>query len=655
MRTQKNLCLTVLLLLAFSGCGGGGSSPPPPPPPPPITVSVTPTQATVKAGASQLFSAIVTGTTNTAVTWQVNGTPGGDATVGTISMSGLYTAPGTIPSPAMVTVTAISQANSAKSGSASVTVVVGVTVAPSSAELLLATAQQFSATVTGIANTNVTWSVSCVTPAGAPSCDPSTIGTVTEIAPGVAQYTAPNAIPDNVLTDINVLDQSGRPELRRLQPAASTISVVAASQQDPTQTASASVFVNAGSQTVNQTVQGTPVSLGTSGGNAKDITGSFCCSGTLGSLVDRNGTKLVLSNNHVLAKRDQATVGDPITQPGLVDTNCQAATTVAKFTQAIKLQNANGMAPADAAIAAVVTMPSPQVDLSGVILQLGTVSGGLAGSAPPASTVAPPVLTMPVAKSGRTSGLSCSKISLIGVTVQVQYQTGCNGGTPFMVTYNNQVDVTSTTFGAPGDSGSLIVDAQTAQPVALLFAGSPTDTVGNPIQTALNALADTATPPHIPTMVGGAQHVVSACTGTTAQPVPGGLPAATPRQIEDAEVQRVLAVKEAHVKELLSIPAVIGVGVGASDTPGEAVIVVFVEKGKKAGAIPAQVDGVRTKVRETEPFRAFTKIPWCPATDKGVASPASSSGSLHQLGFPVMTAGESKARLQSRQHAPCVK
>src|SRR2546430_4779507 len=54
------------------------------------------------------FTDTVTGTTNTAVQWQVNGLVGGTATIGTINASGVYTAPAQVPSPAKVTVTAVS-------------------------------------------------------------------------------------------------------------------------------------------------------------------------------------------------------------------------------------------------------------------------------------------------------------------------------------------------------------------------------------------------------------------------------------------------------------------------------------------------------------------------------------------------------------------
>ena len=70
---------------------------------------------------------------------------------------------------------------------------------------------------------------------------------------------------------------------------------------------------------------------GSSGGNVNDITNAFCCSGTLGSLVSKGGTQYILSNNHVLARVDQATVGEDISQPGLIDNGCRVATVVTRF------------------------------------------------------------------------------------------------------------------------------------------------------------------------------------------------------------------------------------------------------------------------------------------------------------------------------------
>src|SRR6185369_15499613 len=77
--------------------------------------------------------------------------------------------------------------------------------------------------------------------------------------------------------------------------------------------------------------------FGVSGGNVNDHSSAFCCSGTLGSLVTDGTNQYILSNNHVLARSDQASAGEDISQPGLIDSNCGIATLVADFTGAAAL------------------------------------------------------------------------------------------------------------------------------------------------------------------------------------------------------------------------------------------------------------------------------------------------------------------------------
>ena len=95
-------------------------APPPPPPPSAVMVTISPTTALLAVSTTQQFTATVTGSSNTAVTWSVDGVNGGNATVGTVSTSGLYTAPAT---PTAHTVTATSVADGTKSASAAVTVI----------------------------------------------------------------------------------------------------------------------------------------------------------------------------------------------------------------------------------------------------------------------------------------------------------------------------------------------------------------------------------------------------------------------------------------------------------------------------------------------------------------------------------------------------
>ena len=92
----------------------------------PIGVTVSPTAATVFVGADQAFTAVVANAVDASVSWQVNGVASGDATVGTITPSGVYTAPASAPTPATVTVTAVATEDPTRSASAVVTVAVRV-------------------------------------------------------------------------------------------------------------------------------------------------------------------------------------------------------------------------------------------------------------------------------------------------------------------------------------------------------------------------------------------------------------------------------------------------------------------------------------------------------------------------------------------------
>src|SRR5205807_2388505 len=84
-----------------------------------VSVAISPTSASLATQQTQQFTATVSGTTNTAVTWSVDSINGGNSATGTISSTGLYTAPATTGSH---TVTATSVADTSRSASAGVTV-----------------------------------------------------------------------------------------------------------------------------------------------------------------------------------------------------------------------------------------------------------------------------------------------------------------------------------------------------------------------------------------------------------------------------------------------------------------------------------------------------------------------------------------------------
>jgi hypothetical protein len=119
---RASLLIGLALILVFhAGCGSTGTKNTQSPPPPGITVSILPTAANVRAGATQPFTATVAGTTNKSVTWSVNGMVTGNATTGTISSNGVYTAPATVPTPNAITIEVVSAADASATATSDVT------------------------------------------------------------------------------------------------------------------------------------------------------------------------------------------------------------------------------------------------------------------------------------------------------------------------------------------------------------------------------------------------------------------------------------------------------------------------------------------------------------------------------------------------------
>jgi hypothetical protein len=225
-----------------------------------------------------------------------------------------------------------------------------------------------------------------------------------------------------------------------------------------------------------------PIQLGTSGGWRYDLANGYCCGGTLGSLVSKDGAQYVLSNYHVLeadivngGNSRVATAGDPVIQPGLIDVACNAnnAQNVATLSGIKSLPGSN----VDAAIAQVIP---GMVRTDGAILEVGTLSASTVGAS----------LNQAVKKSGRTTGLSRSKVSGLNATISVAYDNECAGGAAFTKTYTGQIVIANngSKFLAGGDSGSLMVEDVTTNPraVGLLYAGSSTSAIANPIGQVLS-------------------------------------------------------------------------------------------------------------------------------------------------------------------------
>lgn len=353
-----------------------------------------------------------------------------------------------------------------------------------------------------------------------------------------------------------------------------------------------------------------PAFLGSSGGNNNDYDAhgnsvQDCCSGTLGALVvDNHGQQYILSNNHVLARSDQAHVGDAIIQPGLIDNNCTpngaGAGTAPVAALSAWLPLHAGQTNVDAAIAEV---GSHSVDTSGSILELGArnADGTLAAAPPGTSSTGgkgeTAGLRMRVAKSGRTTGLTCGGVSAIAVDVAVEYFRDCAETRPYLTKlFSNQIGVSGNHFSDAGDSGALVVDADNAEPVGLYFAGG-TDAQGvgqgvaNPASDVLSALGTQAGGSF--SFVGGADHAVS-CLSFGDRSVTGAQDRALSR-MEIARLQPALMAARAMVN---ASNGIFGVSMGkSSDHAGEAAVVVYANEG---ASVPASIGGLRTVVVITD-------------------------------------------------------
>ena len=463
--------------------------------------------------------------------------------------------------------------------------------------------QNFSANVTGTTNTAVTWAVNGVAGGSAIT------GTIS--ASGV--FTAPTSVS---------------PALVPANTPTVTLSVTATSAASAAASGSAAVTL----LTQEQAPQHSPVKLGTSGGNINDTNGPNCCSGTLGSLITLNGTQYILSNNHVLAKSDKGIAGDPISQPGLVDTNCSTAgtQTVAHLSQFFNLET--GPVPKiDAALAQTV---SGTVDTGGNILLLGaTVTNGVPDpGAPHAGPLVTPSVGQSVAKSGRTTGLTCSSVLALNVMASVDYYNNCGDTTPaFTVNYTDLISVNGGSFSGSGDSGSLIVTQDTADPIALLFAGSDTDTVGNPISDVLSAFPGTGNT--MPTFVGGATHQVIGCTLPPASRV---MEPQVQVAVGSTAIRNALRARDLHAPDLLANPAVAALGIGKDyDHPGQAAVLLFVAPGESRASLPRSLEGVPTRLVEG--------VEW---PIRGVLNQQETAQSLQSAGEPPVVAALLSGELQ---------
>ena len=211
-----------------------------------------------------------------------------------------------------------------------------------------------------------------------------------------------------------------------------------------------------------------PVPIGISTGHP-DIT-----AGTIGCRVTNGTVVFALSNNHVYANENLATIGNAVIQPGTFDGGTSPADDIGTL---------DDFEPIDFTPGATNLMDAAIALSSTALLGNATPSSGYGT---PKSATLQARINQKVKKFGRTTGQTSGNVFAINATVNVGYDTG-------VARFVGQIIITPGNFSAGGDSGSLIVavgkgrnKGDERRPLGLLFAGSPSITIATPIDVVLN-------------------------------------------------------------------------------------------------------------------------------------------------------------------------
>jgi len=299
----------------------------------------------------------------------------------------------------------------------------------------------------------------------------------------------------------------------------------------------------------------------------------FLFAGTAGMLVSPPGLpaiRFILSNNHVIGAGpprlcpDTAPRWARVVQPGTLDIGADpygdSHFVVGYLFRTVPIEfGIDGNNVVDAAIA--FTTPSLAREK---IKGIGEPTPGVGYATP----------GMSVMKSGRTTGVTFDQIESVNATVFVSY--GSCGIARF-----SQQAVTAGALGAAGDSGSVVLDSQSRVPVGLYFAGSSSSGILNQIVNVYDRLGV----------------IVSSAADSA-----GAAPPA-----RSAELLRLEEIQARHQEKILKVRGVAGIGIGRDGDGGRLGFVVYAESmsDELRRAVPAALDGVRVRLRESGGFRAY--------------------------------------------------
>jgi hypothetical protein len=626
--------LSVAGALGMAACGGGGGSSTP------ITVSVSANANSLETFQTVQFTATVTGTSNTAVTWQLSCTAAGSV-CGSLSATGLYIAPNTVPTvatttstdPAMVTVTAISQASASASQSVQFPQVFSLNQQTLTVPVQL-----------GSSGSNV--DADCSTPAPG-FCFGGTLGSlltnnatppalvilsnnhVLGLSDGGAagqNVTQPGIIETNCSTNgttvvanvTNILSLQSQPI--PTFPVDVTTAQIISGKVDPDD----NILELGALSTVNgvQVPQPAPPAGGSGITSAagKLLAKSGRTTGLTCAKVDSTNTSMIVVGYSIgcaTGTSFSVTYHDEVVVANMSNG------------QSFIGDGDSGSLAVDAATAEPVALMFAGSDTDAVGNPVADVLNALhAGTGHTYTFVGGAQHAVP----------GCSLPGLSSVKVTPQSAAALPAGEAQRAQtagINNSSQIINTPgVSAYGGGGSL--DAP-QEPAVMIFLAPGASHAGIPL--TIDGVRTRLIESNSASARGALSQQQSAqLASESAQ--------AQAIEIPASAIEQSKTVKEQHVTELMSDPAVVGVGVSASlDSPGDPALMIYVLKGKAHNPIPASIDGVRTRIKETSPFRANVAHPAKSTTAAGCHVPKSA---------PANTLNAAPASLQPSAPSPSV-
>ncbi len=211
-----------------------------------------------------------------------------------------------------------------------------------------------------------------------------------------------------------------------------------------------------------------PVPIGVSTGHGA------VTAGTIGARTTDGSETFALSNNHIFAANNDGRTGDNLLQPGVVDGGRDPDDVIGTLHDYEPIHFCRAMLCPANRIDAAIALTTPE--------DVGSATPDN-GYGTPRPWTAEAELGMSVQKYGRTTGHTVGQVSGLNATIDVGYRTG-------KARFEGQIVISGRGFSAGGDSGSLVVTKGLLlgdrRPVGLLFAGTATTTLANPIDDVLD-------------------------------------------------------------------------------------------------------------------------------------------------------------------------